>query len=283
MCDNNRMRRFGFVYNPTNDLAQEAWDEAAGWCAANGVECWGHAAEEVAAVKGALPGTEVLIAFGGDGTFLRAASAVAGTSTPLLGVNLGKVGFLARAEAFQIESTLDALLAKRWATQERMALSATIHHGDGRREQLDALNDVVIARGQLPRVLRLDVAVGESHLATYIADGVIISSPTGSTGYSFSAGGPILEPTARNLIVTPIAAYLATLRSVTVSSSQTVTCTVVQGEEAVISIDGWIDQPLAMGNRVTVTEAAQPIIFVELDGAVPFWDLVRQKVDLLPR
>ena len=96
MCDDVGMRRFGFVYNPTNDLAQEAWDEAAGWCAANGVECWGHAAEDVAAVRAALPDTEVLISFGGDGTFLRAASAVAGTATPLLGVNLGKVGFLAR-------------------------------------------------------------------------------------------------------------------------------------------------------------------------------------------
>ena len=283
MCDDVAMRRFGFVYNPTNDLAQEAWDEAAGWCAANGVECWGHAAEEVAAVRSALPGTEVLISFGGDGTFLRAASSVAGTTTPLLGVNLGKIGFLARAEAFQVEATLDALHAKRWTTQPRMALRATIHHVDGRTEQLDALNDVVVARGRLPRVLRLDVAVGESHLATYIADGVIVSSPTGSTGYSFSAGGPILEPTSRNLIVTPIAAYLATLRSVTVSATQTVTCTVVQGEDAVVSIDGWIDQPLKIGDRVSVTEAEHPINFVELQGAVPFWDLVRQKVDLLPR
>jgi len=229
------------------------------------------------------PGTEVLISFGGDGTFLRAASAVAGTATPLLGVNLGKIGFLARAEAFQVEATLDALHANRWTTQPRMALRATIHHGDGRTEQLDALNDVVVARGRLPRVLRLDVAVGESHLATYIADGVIVSSPTGSTGYSFSAGGPILEPTSRNLIVTPIAAYLATLRSVTVSATQTVTCTIVQGEDAVVSIDGWIDQPLKIGDRVSVTEAEQPINFVELQGAAPFWDLVRQKVDLLPR
>jgi NAD+ kinase len=283
MCDDVAMRRFGFVYNPTNDLAQEAWDEAAGWCAANGVECWGHAAEDVATVRAALPGTEVLISFGGDGTFLRAASAVAGTTTPLLGVNLGKIGFLARAEAFQVEATLDALHAKRWTTQPRMALRATIHHGDGRTEQLNALNDVVVARGRLPRVLRLDVAVGESHLATYIADGVIVSSPTGSTGYSFSAGGPILEPTSRNLIVTPIAAYLATLRSVTVSATQTVTCTVVQGEDAVVSIDGWIDQPLKIGDRVSVTEAEHPINFVELQGAAPFWDLVRQKVDLLPR
>ena len=115
------------------------------------------------------------------------------------------------------------------------------------------------------------------------ADGVVISSPTGSTGYSFSAGGPILDPLSRNIIVTPIAAYLATLRSVVVPGEQSVTCTVVAGEEAVISIDGWIDEPLEPGDRVTVVAAAAPIRFAELDGLAPFWDLVRQKVHLLPR
>jgi NAD+ kinase len=132
-------------------------------------------------------------------------------------------------------------------------------------------------------VVRLDVAIGESHLATYIADGVVVSSPTGSTGYSFSAGGPILDPVSRNIIVTPIAAYLATLRSVVVSAEQVVICTVVDGEEAVISIDGWIDEPLATGDRVRVSAAPLPIRFAELHGLAPFWDLVRQKVDLLPR
>jgi NAD+ kinase len=132
-------------------------------------------------------------------------------------------------------------------------------------------------------VVRLDVAIGESHLATYIADGVVVSSPTGSTGYSFSAGGPILDPVSRNIIVTPIAAYLATLRSVVVSADQVVICTVVDGEEAVISIDGWIDEPLATGDRVRVSAAPLPIRFAELHGLAPFWDLVRQKVDLLPR
>ena len=112
---------------------------------------------------------------------------------------------------------------------------------------------------------------------------VVVSSPTGSTGYSFSAGGPILDPVSRNIIVTPIAAYLATLRSVVVSADQVVICTVVDGEEAVISIDGWIDEPLATGDRVRVSAAPLPIRFAELHGLAPFWDLVRQKVDLLPR
>ncbi len=277
------MRRFGFVYNPTSDLALEAWDEAAGWCAAHGIEHWGFAAEEQESIANALPGSEVLFSLGGDGTFLRAAAAVAAHSVPLLGVTLGKIGFLARSESFQLAVALQAFADGKWRLQERMALSAVVHRVKGTTRTFTALNDVVVARGRLPRVVRLDVAIGESHLATYIADGVVISSPTGSTGYSFSAGGPILDPLSRNIIVTPIAAYLATLRSVVVPGEQSVTCTVVAGEEAVISIDGWIDEPLEPGDRVTVAAAAAPIRFAELDGLAPFWDLVRQKVDLLPR
>lgn len=283
VCDDRSMPRFGFVYNPTNDLAQETWDEAAGWCATHGVESWGLPAEEQAAVKAKLPGTDLLISMGGDGTFLRAAAAVAGSAIPLLGINLGKVGFLARAEAFQLDQTLSALVAGTWKPQPRMALRAVIERLGGGREELIALNDVVVARGRLPRVLRLDVAIGESHLATYIADGVVLSSPTGSTGYSFSAGGPVLDPSSRNIIVTPIAAYLATLRSVVVAPSQGVTCTLVQGDDAVVSVDGWVDQVIGVGDRVTVTESPEPIQFIELPGLAPFWDLVRQKVELLPR
>jgi len=283
VCDDELMRRFGFVYNPTSELALEAWDEAAGWCAAHEIECWGFAAEERVGIAAALAGSEVLFSLGGDGTFLRAAAAVAQHGVPLLGINLGKIGFLARSESFQLASALQAFADGKWEAQERMALQATVYRAEGGESSFTALNDVVVARGRLPRVVRLDVAIGESHLATYIADGVVISSPTGSTGYSFSAGGPILDPLSRNIIVTPIAAYLATLRSVVISAEQSVTCMVVDGEEAVISIDGWIDEPLAVGDRVTVAAAPHPITFAELHGLVPFWDLVRQKVDLLPR
>ena len=218
-----------------------------------------------------------------EGDQLRAEAFAEALDDVLLKFSFTSRGDLPADAAEKLLHPLQAFADGKWRLQERMALSAVVHRVKGATRTFTALNDVVVARGHLPRVVRLDVAIGESHLATYIADGVVISSPTGSTGYSFSAGGPILDPLSRNIIVTPIAAYLATLRSVTVSATQTVTCTVVQGEDAVVSVDGWIDQPLKIGDRVSVTEAEQPINFVELQGAVPFWDLVRQKVDLLPR
>jgi hypothetical protein len=123
-----------------------------------------------------------------------------------------------------------------------------------------ALNDIVVARGSLARVCRLDVAIDGTHLATFIADGLVIASPTGSTGYSFSAGGPILDPGARNLIVTPIAAYLSAIRSVVVGPEQMIRCTVVDAVEALVSIDGRDDVPLEVGDVVEVRAMSRPMI-----------------------
>ena len=145
-----------------------------------------------------------------------------------------------------------------------------------------ALNDIVVARGSLARASRLEVAIDDTHVATFIADGLIVASPTGSTGYSFSAGGPILDPSSRNLIVTPIAAYLSAIRSVVVGPAQVVRCTVVDAFEALVSVDGRDDRPLGVGDVVEVRALDRPIRLVVPDGAQPFWDLLRHKVALLP-
>jgi len=226
----------------------------------------------------------VLVVLGGDGTFLRAARAVIEVDVPLLGINLGKVGFLSKAEASELETVLAKLVAGEFTIDERMALEARILPG-GRATNAEphhALNDVVIARGALARVCRLDVAIGPSHLATFIADGLVVSSPTGSTGYSFSAGGPIVAPDSRNLIVTPIAAYLSTVRSVVVGPDQVIRCRIVDATEAIVSIDGREDVPVAVGDVVEVRALARPVRLVAPAGSQPFWDLFRRKVELLP-
>jgi NAD+ kinase len=277
--------RLGFAYNPTSEAAIELGERAAGWCRQRGVEQWAAQAGDFEALLRELPSTSLLVVLGGDGTLLRAARAVARVDVPLLGINLGKVGFLSKAEAEELESVLAKLVDGRYALVERMTLEAGIlpggRQGDG--TVYTALNDVVIARGALARVCRLSVKIGQSHLATFVADGLAVASPTGSTGYSFSAGGPIVDPIARNLIVTPIAGYLSAIRSVVVGADQTISCTVVDAHEALVSVDGREDLALAVGDAVEVRAAERPIRLVEPEGAVPFWDLVRRKVDLLPR
>ena len=283
--------RIGFAYNPTIEAAVELSARAAGWCQVRGIGEWQIPSGDTAALVRELPTTDALVVLGGDGTFLRAARAVADIDVPLLGINLGKVGFLSKAEAGELDSVLGLIVAGDDRLEERMAIDARIlRHGSTRPsaggpetgERLVALNDVVVARGALARVCRLDVSIDESHLATFIADGLVVASPTGSTGYSFSAGGPILDPSARNLIVTPIAAYLSAIRSVVVGPDQVVRCTVVDAFEALVSVDGREDLALAVGDVVEVRAVARPIRLIEPAGAQPFWDLLRHKVALLP-
>jgi len=225
----------------------------------------------------------VLVVLGGDGTFLRAAQAVAEVDVPLLGINLGKVGFLSKAEAHELEAVLAQLQAGTYTVRERMGLAGVILSG-GRAAEVSftALNDIVVARGSLARVVKLDVTIDESHLATFVADGLVVASPTGSTGYSFSAGGPILDPHSRNLVVTPIAGYLSAIRSIVVSPRQVVRARVLDAHEALVSIDGREDHRIQVGDIVEVRALEQPIRFVEPEGTLPFWDLLRTKVQLLP-
>jgi NAD+ kinase len=278
------MRRLGFAYNPTSEAAVELRERAAGWARVRHLDHWAAPSGDFEALVRELPNTDVLVVLGGDGTFLRAARAVAVVDVPLLGVNLGKVGFLSKVEAGELEDVLGQLAAGEYRIDERMTLEAQILPGGraGTGFVHFALNDIVVARGALARVCRLEVSIGESHLATFIADGLIVASPTGSTGYSFSAGGPIVEPLGRNLVVTPIAGYLSAIRSVVVGPNQTIRCRVLDAHEALVSVDGREDLPIAVGDVVEVRAVERPIRLVEPRSAKAFWDLVRHKVELLP-
>jgi NAD+ kinase len=276
--------RIGFAYNPTIEASVELSARAAGWCQMHEVGHWQAQSGDMEVLVRELRTTDALVVLGGDGTFLRAARAVAEVDVPILGINLGKVGFLSKAEASELDGVLGKIVDGRFTIDARMTLEGRILRGgqpiDNARHV--ALNDIVVARGSLARVCRLDVAIDDTHLATFIADGLVVSSPTGSTGYSFSAGGPILDPVSRNLVVTPIAAYLSAIRSVVVSPMQTVRCTVVDAYEALVSVDGREDIPVRVGDVVEVRATERPIRLIAPEGAQPFWDLLRHKVALLP-
>ena len=220
---------------------------------------------------------------GGDGTFLNATRAVAMIDVPILGINSGKIGFLSRAEPNELERVLGLLHAGSYAFEPRMALEVRlVSQGTVEEVARVALNEAAVVRGAYPRVVRLAVSIDEDHLATYITDGLVIASPTGSTAYSFSAGGPIVDPTARNLLVTPIAAYMTAIRSVVVSPRHVVRVEVVDARDALVSIDGREDLPLSVGDGVEVSAREQPVRFIALEGGPSFWQLVRRKGELLP-
>lgn len=277
------VKRLGFAYNPTNQAAVALQDRALAWCEAHEVDAWSAQAGEFPMLLERLPGTDALVVLGGDGTFLRAARAVATIDVPILGVNSGKVGFLSKAEAEALDDVLALLVDADYTIESRMTLEARLHRRSGADPDVHvALNEAAVVRGSQARVVRLEVTVDASHLATWICDGMVVSSPTGSTGYSFSAGGPILDPTSRNLVVTPIAAYLTAIRSIVVAPQHAVTVRVQEAFDCLVSIDGREDYPLAVGDEVVVTARNQPIRFIEPRGSLPFWELLRRKAELLP-
>jgi NAD+ kinase len=278
------MVRLGFAVNPTKDVAVGMCEQAMTWCAQRGVDAWSAEAAAFDELRRQLPGTDCLVVLGGDGTFLRAARALVATEVPVLGVNSGRIGFLSKVEPEALETALADLLSGDYEIEPRLMLQAQLVRAgtDEPSGTYAALNDAAIVRGHEVRVARLEVVIDESHLATYVADGLVVATPTGSTAYSFSAGGPILDPTARNLVVTPVAAYLSSIRSIVVGPSHVVVVRILDGPECIMSIDGREDHPLRVGDSVRITALEQPLRLVQPRGALPFWDLLRQKAALLP-
>ncbi len=277
------MKRIGFVWNPHSERVPELLERARAWCAAQGVESWDAPGDAHERIGEALGVTDVICVLGGDGTFLRTARAIGGSGVPALGVNLGRVGFLAKVEPDGLERALEQVATDDFSVEDRFRISARLVRGDGSSEDHACLNEVVVARGSRVRMIQLEVEVSGSHLATYVADGVVVATPTGSTAYSFSAGGSVLDPRLRNMVITPVAGYLSPLHSVVAGEDHEVRITLREATEgALVSMDGQLDLPIAVGDRVEVRALDEPLRMVEVAGSTPFYDLLRTKASLLP-
>jgi len=275
--------RFGFAFNPTNPQARAALERAQAWCAANQVEAWDAEADDRDRIAAECVGSDLICVLGGDGTFLRAARGIGDSAAPTLGVNLGRVGFLAKVETDDLEQALAKVAKGDFMIEDRFRIDATLLRADGERVRHACLNEVVVARGTRVRMIQVEVEVSGSHLATWVSDGVVVATPTGSTAYSFSAGGSVLDPRLRNMIITSVAGYLSPLRSVVAGEDQVVRLSLRQAVSgATISIDGQWDLPMAVGEMVEVRALPEPLRMVELSGSTPFYDLLRTKASLLP-
>lgn len=277
------MNRFGFAFNPTNSQARATLERALAWCAANGVDAWDSEADDRDRIAAECVGSDLICVLGGDGTFLRAARGIGDSAVPTLGVNLGRVGFLAKVESDELEAALAKVASGDFALEDRFRIEATLLRASGELERHACLNEVVVARGTRVRMIQVEVDVSGSHLATWVADGVVVATSTGSTAYSFSAGGSVLDPRLRNMIITSVAGYLSPLRSVVAGEDHVVRLALRQAVSgATISIDGQWDLPMAVGETVEVRALPAPLRMVELSGSTPFYDLLRTKASLLP-
>jgi len=220
---------------------------------------------------------DLLMVFGGDGTILRAARESGGGRTAILGVNVGRLGFLNAVAVDDLPGALQQLWDNDFIIESRPLLEAT-GQGRGKAVQCCALNDVVISHGAVSRVVELEVSVNGEALTQYRGDGLIVSSPTGSTAYSLSAGGPIVSPTAQVFAITPICPHALSNRSVIVNSNATVKVTVLSEQlEIIVSADGQMQAALGCGDVVTIRRARRAVHFLHL-GGWSFFDTVRRKL-----
>jgi NAD+ kinase len=223
---------------------------------------------------------DALITFGGDGTLLRGARLCAGREIPILGVNLGRVGFLTTATRETLDPALDALVAGRYLIERRQALQAAIKDTEGnhRVSQL-AVNDVAVHKGGVARVVRVNVFIQGENVGPYSADGIIVATPTGSTAYSLSAGGPIVVPGVDAIIVTPIAAHTLAVRPLVVPATYRIVIEPMAGwaDDLLVSFDGQSGSVLAPGESVDVRRADNRVCLIRLGGD-GFFSRMRQKL-----
>lgn len=213
---------------------------------------------------------DMLIAVGGDGTMLRAGHLCAPCGVPILGVNLGRLGFLIQVERGDWHGMLDRLLAGEAWVENRMMLRAELIRADEPAGSWHALNEVVVSRGQYIRPIRLSASADGYLLTTYVADGLIASTATGSTAYALAAGGPILPPELRNILVVPIAPHLSVERAVVLAEGSTISIG-IHGDNAVLSVDGQVPIGLIEDDRVDIHAAEYTAKFVRFGDAGYFY------------
>jgi NAD+ kinase len=278
------MKSIGIIANVRKEMTKGVVNEIIRWAKQENVGLF--LGEELTPVVGhseaALPAKElwqecdVLISLGGDGTMLASARAVGEHETPILGINLGGVGFLTEINSNDLKNTLNRLKKGEYFIEKRMVLETEVE-GLKKFEQY-ALNDIVIDKGEIARLFLLHLYANDEFICSYSADGLIISTPSGSTAYNLAAGGPIINPRMNALIVSPICPHTLASRTILFSEKETLKVTVeLDSREAGLTIDGQVAFHLKSGSSVLIRKANHSVNLVKLRDR-SFYEILRTKL-----
>ncbi|MFI5256783.1 MAG: NAD(+)/NADH kinase [Gemmatimonadales bacterium] len=227
-----------------------------------------------------VPGeVDAMLTLGGDGTLLRAARIDAEHPVPILGINLGRLGFLTCCPAEMLNEALRRFAAGDYVVEPRMTLDARVRGMDGaERARWRALNDVVLHKGGFARVVTMRVRANGETVASYSADGVVLATPTGSTAYNLSAGGPVVFPTLETILLTPVSAHTLALRPLVLPPTSEITVQAEDGpEELLVTVDGQVGATFAIGETLVVRRSAHPVPIVRFDEG-SFFATMREKL-----
>lgn len=239
----------------------------------------GHGREVLTDEEAVARDADLVVVLGGDGTLIHAAWLLQGRRAPILGVNMGSLGFMTEVPHGEIYATLDDVLAGRATMSERLKLGVHVHHGGDSRPALAAevLNEVVISKTALSRMSELDTRYRGQYLTTYKADGVIVATPTGSTAYALAANGPIVYPTMRGVIIAPICPHTLTQRPLVVPDDGDIELVLINDTEVYLTLDGRPGLPISRGDRVQVKQSPNRVLLVR-NPRIDFFGILRAKL-----
>jgi NAD+ kinase len=266
------------LYHPKIPRSQPLAEEMKAFLEAEGVSVWMGSHWDEAAVSAEAHQLDMFIVLGGDGSMLRAARLGAENGIPILGVNMGRLGFLAEVSPEGWKSSLSKVLAGVYWVEERMMVHAELIRDGSVLVSHEALNEIVVSRGSLARVVRLTTYIDGGYLTTYVADGLILSTATGSTAYALAAGGPIVPPELKNMILIPLAPHLSLERAIVLSQGSVVRVNIHTDHTAIMTVDGQFQVEMADGDWVRVVASSRLARFIRIQEHAYFYCTLMQRL-----
>lgn len=278
------MKKIGVIYHPKIAGARPLAEQLSDFLTSLKITAWTCSAWDKEGMRAQAPGVDLALSVGGDGTLLRVAREMSLWEVPMLGVNLGHLGFMTELSVDNVMEMLPAVLDGDGWVDERTMLQIEVLCRDELKATgeplppLHALNDAVVGRGAMSRVVYVEASVDGESLTTYKADGVIVATATGSTGYALSAGGPILHPQAEELLLEPISAHLTMPYALVLPAAAIVELEMHTDHQAMLSIDGQVEIALQDGDRITARRSSQVARFLRVYPPASFYSALEQRL-----
>jgi NAD+ kinase len=275
------INKIGILYHPLAQVTQTKAQQISKFLKAGGIEAWTCSAWEIEQAGQNLRGTDLILTTGGDGTILRAAQVTLESGTPITGINMGNLGFLTELKASEVETQIPRLLDGKGWIDERAMLEAKLETPEGENQperKFHALNDIVIARGPIVKLIQIKTRINKRPLTNYRGDGVILATATGSTGYSLAAGGPILYPQSSDVVLTPIVSHLGLGYSLVLAADSSVELELVSFNPATFSVDGQVNIPVSNGAIIKVKTSPHKTRFLRLHPQHQFFNVLEDKL-----
>src|SRR5262245_3749214 len=272
------MQRVGVLYNPLSEPSVRLSLGLTEWLRSRGLTVWRGLSHEGREGLEALQGMDLLVALGGDGTVLRAARLGIMLGIPVLPVAMGRLSFMAELQPEELYDGLSILLDRGGWNDERALIAATLHSHEQSPREFIALNEIVLARGEMNRVVNVDVEIYGARLTSYHADGVIVATATGSTAYSLAAGGPIVDPRSRALALVPVAAHLTNIPSLVLHEDAEITLRLRSRHLAAFSADGRDPTHIHEGDVIEIRRAPEVCVFARVSPASTFYTTMARRL-----